>query len=325
MKRSQQFALGAGICLLLAALLALPALASSNDDRPALLGNDDVILRGIDLWVTPADGRTHSDFAEQPIPAGFFCEGSAPFSGKILFKGGGLQTAPANAIGGADTIIERMDDAIFDTQGQASTRIRFLALSLTSIEPVNTECGQFQASIRLEGEQPVTSMQIQRREADSGTYSSQLSVNARLTFTPLDTNGEPLSMLQQVRFMKNQGAPWARTPGQSARPAANFARVDVDGDGQAETAIPSPSNFYPGLVLFNGVPTQPENAAGSALLSATALSSTSGCHCDPTQSFSAPAEETLAAISLPTTCSHYHCPSSPGVLQPAEEVNQELQ
>lgn len=323
MKRSQQFALGAGICLLLAALLALPALAASkDDDRPALLSDEDVIYRGIDLWVTPADGRTHSDFAEQPIPAGFFCQGSAPFSGKILFKGGGLETAPANAIGGADTIIERMDDAIFDSEGAANTRIRFLALSLTSIEPVNTECGQFRADIRLEGDQPVTSMQIQRRDADSGTYSSQLSVNARLTFTPLSGNGEPLSMLQQVRFMPNQGAPWARTPGPSARPAADYARVDVDGDGQAETAIPGPSNFYPGLMLHNGVPTHPENALGSALLSATSLSSTSGCHCDPSLSFDS---TTASLITEATICEHYHCPTSPGVLQPVEEVNQQIQ
>jgi len=197
-----------------------------------------------------------------------------------------------------------------------------LALSLTSIEPVNTECGQFQADIRLEGEQPLTSMQIQRRDADSGTYSSQLSVNARVTFTPLSGKGEPLSLLQQVRFAANHGAPWARTPGQTSRPVADYARVDVDGDGQAETVIPSPSNFYPGLVLHNGVPTHPENAVGSALLSATSLQSTSGCHCDPTQSFSEPAEETIAIISMPTTCSHYHCPSSPGVLQPAEEIQE---
>ncbi len=312
MKRSFLLALGAGICL---ALIALPASASSNDDdRPVLLGGENVIYSGIDLWVTPADGRTHSDFAEQPLPADFFCEGSAPFSGKITFKGGGLNTVPANAIGGADTIIERLDDAVFNSEGLATTRIRFLALSLTSIEPISTECGQFQADIRLQGEQPLTSMHIQRRDAHSGTYSSTLSVNAKLTFTPLGAeNAQPRSISQQVRFAPAQAAPWARTPGQATRPAANYARVDVDGDGQAETVIPSPGDFHPGLVLHNGVPTKPGSIAQGALLSSTALAAPA-CHCQPQLSF---AEESTT-INRVSKCHHLHCPSAPGVLQPVE-------
>ncbi|MEE8585265.1 MAG: hypothetical protein V3T83_10485, partial [Acidobacteriota bacterium] len=186
---------------------------------------------------------------------------------------------------------------------------------------VQTECGLFQAGIRLEGEQPLTSMQIRRRDADSGTYSSQLSVNARVTFTPLGVdNPQPLSISQQVRFAPNHGAPWARTPGETARPSANYARVDVNGDGQAETVIPSPSNFYPGLVLHNGVPTKPESAAVNALLSASSLASTSGCHCDPTQSFPTGGGGGGEEILQSTSCVHYHCPSSPGVLQPVDEV-----
>ena len=303
MKRSFLLALGAGACL---ALIALPALASSRDDDRSLLGSEDVIYRGIDLWVTPADGRTHSDLAQEPLPAGFFCEGSAPFSGKIIFKGGGLATAPANAIGGADTIIERLDDAVFNSEGLASTRIRFLALSLTSIEPVQTVCGQFQVDSRLEGEQAITSMQIQRRYANSGTYSSQLSVNVRVTFTPLGVeNAQPLSISQRVRFSPNHGAPWARTPGQSTRPDANYARVDVDGDGHAETVIPSPSNFRPGMVLHNGVPTKPQSLAGNTLLSASAVALPS-CHCDPTREFLSLIgdDEPVSA----TACTHLHCP-----------------
>ncbi len=297
MKRSFLLALGAGICL---TLIALPALASSkDDDRPALLSSQDVIYSGIDLWVTPADGRTHSDFADQPLPAGFFCEGSAPFSGKITFKGGGLDTVPVGAIGGADTIIERMDDAVFNSEGEASTRIRFLALSLTSIEPLQTACGQFQADIRLEGEQPVTSMQIQRRDANSGTFSSQLSVNARVTFTPLDVeNAQPLSILQQVRFAPSQDAPWARQSGDLARPSANYARVDADGDGDAETVIPGPSHFRPGFIFHKG------SLTASSRVQATAPP----CHCDSKVSF----DEDASKADYRKVCLHLHCPRVSG-------------
>ncbi|MEE8583687.1 MAG: hypothetical protein V3T83_02430, partial [Acidobacteriota bacterium] len=160
MKRSLNFLLWAGLCIALAALLSAPALASSSrdDNRAQAVPSEDVIYSGVDLWVTPADSRTYSDFAGNPIPAGFFCEGSAPFSGVIAFTGGGLESVPAGILGDSDTIIYRMDDAIFDKDGVATTRVKFLALSLASLEPLQTECGQFRAEIRLHGAQPVTSM-----------------------------------------------------------------------------------------------------------------------------------------------------------------------
>jgi len=46
----------------------------------------DVIHNGVDLWMTVA-GYAQTSFAGEPIPAGFFCEGSQPFPGKVAFKG----------------------------------------------------------------------------------------------------------------------------------------------------------------------------------------------------------------------------------------------
>ncbi len=309
--------LGAGACLVLALLLALPMLASSKDDDPAaLLHSQDVIFSGIDLWVTPADGWSYSDFSEEPIPAGFFCQGSAPFSGKIAFRGGSLTTVPAGAIGDADTIIERLDDAVFNADGLASTRLRFLALSLVSIEPVETECGQFQAHLGLEGEQPLTTMRIQRQGARGGVYASDISVHAKVTFTPLG-GGTPLILSQKVHFDHREGTPWARTPGQSSRPARNYARVDVDGDGQAETVIPRPGNFLAGYVLRNGVLARvgsTEQLQGVLESSASIVAST--CHCDSTQTFEATA---LSASQTLSRCVHLHCPWAPGIYLPAEQ------
>ena len=253
MKRSLKQAFLMGCCLALASLLLVPALASSRDDNGnKLVDPQDVIYSGTDIWVTPADGMTFSDFSHQPIPAGFFCEGSAPFTAKVAFKGGGLNTVPTGILGDADTVIYRMDDAVFDGDGVATTGVKFLALSLLSIEPLQTECGQFHARIRLQGEQPVTSMRIERRGPDSGIYSATLSVNAKVSFTPVaGQTARPLELSKSVNFAPNRSV-WARQPGANSPAVQNYARIDVDGDGQAETAIPGPSNFKPGYVMQEG-------------------------------------------------------------------------
>jgi hypothetical protein len=41
------------------------------------------IQRGIDVFTTPADGSTYYSFAQNPIPAGFFCKGSKAFTGRV--------------------------------------------------------------------------------------------------------------------------------------------------------------------------------------------------------------------------------------------------
>ena len=47
---------------------------------------DRVIQNGIDAWRTTDDGSTFVDFAKNPIPAGFFCPGSAPFKGRLTSR-----------------------------------------------------------------------------------------------------------------------------------------------------------------------------------------------------------------------------------------------
>ena len=64
-----------GIVLLVSSLSA-PAFAA-----------DRAIQNGIDIWSTSGDGSTFVDFAQTPIPAGFFCPGSAPFTAKMAFQG----------------------------------------------------------------------------------------------------------------------------------------------------------------------------------------------------------------------------------------------
>jgi hypothetical protein len=133
----------------------------------ATFAADRVIQNGIDTWVTPADGSTFVDFATTPIPAGFFCPGSAPFTGKVAFKGEPIVTGTPGALGTADTIVQRLDDAAFNKRGVARTRIQFRALSLKSLAPIATECGKFTVTATLDGAQPITRMVINRESKPS--------------------------------------------------------------------------------------------------------------------------------------------------------------
>src|SRR4029079_13519646 len=117
------------------ALLALAALPAAAADR--------VIYNGVDLWNTPGGGTTFANFARNPIPAGFFCEKSEPFSGRIVFRGVPVATGTPGALGKTDTIVQRLDDAVFNKNGVAGTRVQVRAMTFESVAPVATACGPF--------------------------------------------------------------------------------------------------------------------------------------------------------------------------------------
>lgn len=87
------------------------------------LSANPVIQRGIDVFTTWGDGRTFYDFSYNPIPASFFCKGSKAFTGRVAFKGLPLATGEPGQLWGADTVIERLDDAVFNDKGVAVTRL----------------------------------------------------------------------------------------------------------------------------------------------------------------------------------------------------------
>jgi hypothetical protein len=120
-----------------------------------------VVERGIDVFTTLGNGKTFYDFADDPIPAGFFCKGSAPFTGRVVLKGVPLAT-DGPGLRGADTVLERLADAAFDEAGVAVTPVRFRALSLAGVEPIQTSCGAFRVAVGLAGEQRPTTMRIYR-------------------------------------------------------------------------------------------------------------------------------------------------------------------
>ena len=206
---------------------------------------DRVIQNGIDGWATTNDGSTYVDFAKNPIPAGFFCPGSASFTGRVALRGEPIVTGTPGALGATDTIVQRLDDAAFNKRGVAVTRIQFRALSLASVAPIETGCGQFTATASLDGVQPVTRMVITRENKDGGRFSAPLSVNVKMSFQPVGrVSGEVFELPVAVRFPGSVRVPWR---GKTVAPVpAGFVLVDTDGDRVADTYLPGTSNFIAG-------------------------------------------------------------------------------
>lgn len=219
-----------GLLLVFAALLALPAGAAT-------------IYSGSDLWQTPGNGGTFTDFARDPIPADFFCSGSEPFTGRIEFQGSPLATSPKDALGGTDTIVQRLDDAAFDRNGVARTRIRVAALSFVGRLPVHTACGDFTVTVGLEGLQPVTDMMIVRDKESGGYFLAPISVNVKMTFLG---GQQPLELVRRLDFAPNRNAFWSDPEDTGSLRQEGFVLVDTDGDRTPDTFLPGTSNFAAG-------------------------------------------------------------------------------
>jgi hypothetical protein len=206
-----------------------------------------VIHRGIDVFTTVDDGKSFNDFAYSPIPAGFFCKGSQAFSGKVTFKGLPLTTDPPGRLAGADTIVERLDEAVFD-KGVAFTRIRFRALSLVSSAPIKTTCGDFHVYVSLASKQRVTTMTILQTQQNGGDFTAPLAVDARLTFIPVKPGrtkeARKLELTQSITFPATP-SPWSLVADNPSKRIATVT-VDTDGDLIPDTVLPGFSNFFAG-------------------------------------------------------------------------------
>jgi hypothetical protein len=207
-----------------------------------------VIHRGVDVFITADDGKTFYDFSYNPIPAGFFCKGSKAFTGRVSFRGLPLVTDPPGQLLGADTVVERLDDAAFDDRGIATTRIRFRALSLVSSTPIKTACGDFHVYVSLGGKQRVTTMNIFRTQEGGGDFTAPLAVDARLTFIPVkpprNKGARKLELTQSITFPATP-LPWSLREIVSAKRTGPVT-IDTDGDLIPDAPLPDVSNFAAG-------------------------------------------------------------------------------
>ncbi|HET9211451.1 MAG TPA: hypothetical protein VFR03_13670 [Thermoanaerobaculia bacterium] len=262
----------------------------------------DAIHNGVDLWMTVA-GFAQTSFADEPLPAGFFCEGSQPFTGTVVFKGVPFATAPAKSLGGMDTAVRRLDDAVFNEKGEAATRIQLLALSLASVKPVETSCGKYDVRVSLAGEQPVTTMKIFRTEALGGTYSAPLALNVKAVFTPVNgTKSARREVTRRIELGPGSRSVWAYV--QAPQYPASV-KIDTDGDGKPDTLLPTSSNFVAGVspaVLKGGVPARPHLAATASPtpvpVCPVGQCPYQSCHCDP---------NSTDPYQSSSGCDHLHC------------------
>jgi hypothetical protein len=236
------------------------------------LAADTVIHRGIDVFTTTANGNTFYDFAQTPIPAGFFCKSSAAFSGRMSFKGLPLETGAPGQLHGADTVIERLDDAAFDSTGSAVTRIQFRALSLVSIAPLKTACGSFHVYVTLAGKQRETTMRIYRTSDGGGQFLAPLAVNARLSFIPVKPakSARRLELTGSFTFPASP-IPWSVTGG-SATKRVGTVLVDTNGDLAPDALLFGSTNFWPGWT---------PGAPSKIIQSGCTVCEPQSCHTDP--------------------------------------------
>lgn len=218
-----------------AALIALPA-----------AGSDDVIYQGIDIFQTPSNGSSFMDFSARPIPAGFFCRGSKPFTGKVTWRGVPVATALPGELRQTDTIVQRLDDATFNQRGVAQTRIQVRALQLESATPIKTSCGSFKIRVVLDGQQPITSMRIVRVGKYGGRFLARLALRAKFVFIPV-SGGKPLELPpHEIRFPANPRFTWAYASNTKALAKRSGVMVDTDFDSIPDTFLPGTSNFAAG-------------------------------------------------------------------------------
>jgi len=253
------------ILYLAAALLTLAAV-------PAF-AHDLVIDSGLDIWITRDDGSTFFSFANDPLPADFFCSGSAAFDGSITFKGVPLTTSPEGALGRSDTILQRLDHAAFDENGVAVTRLQIRAMHLEGVELLQTWCGSFRVEVVLDGEQPVTEMRIYRESRRGGRFEAEVAVNAKVVFTPVDHKGEVLEVARSVVFPPLRNSTWARRGGEGAIRHEGYVQVDTDYNGKPDTFLPGTSSNFAA-----GWPAGPRRLGG--ILNKVATCGVN-CHCDP--------------------------------------------
>ena len=206
------------------------------------------VVRGIDVFTTTANGSTYYDFAYNPVPAGFFCKRSGTFTDRVTLKGLPLATGAPGQLHGADTVVERLDDAVFDGRGIAVTRVQFRALSLVSVAPIKTACGAFHVYVSLAGEQPTTTMRIFRTHKNGGSFVAPLAVNARIAFIPVKPpkggSSRRLELTGNVTFAAKP-IPWSLTGGPSTKRIGSVL-VDTNGDLNPDTLLFGSSSFSPG-------------------------------------------------------------------------------
>lgn len=147
--------------ILLVALASLPAVA-----QPGL-----VIPAGKDLWVTPANGQTYFTFPAGDVESLCGAPPSGAWNHQVALAG-----VPASATDDYDTVVARLDNAVFGTTGVAGTRVQVVHLAFRG-HSAGTPCGPINWSVGLAGPQRITGMTIRQTSPRGGIFTARLAVD----------------------------------------------------------------------------------------------------------------------------------------------------
>jgi hypothetical protein len=226
----------------------------------APVGAQPTIVHGVDVFQTSTSKPTSADFAANPIPADFFCKGSAPFKGKIELKGVPLTTAPAGVTTNGDTVVERLKDGVFSGK-VATIPVQVRALQLTGSGMFNVACpGQGETEWRVDaclcpGKQPITKIQVKVDQAcGCGHFDGDLDLNTCLRFTRVvkgKATGKVAGPIKQPVMLKISDTPWCPKPGKGEPQIRESFAVDTNCDGKPDLKLPGTTNFHPGWKCDN--------------------------------------------------------------------------
>ena len=166
---------------------------------------------------------------------------------RVPLRGIPLATGIPKELGATDTILLRLDDAVFDKKGVAVTRLQVKALQLASVAPIKTSCGEYRLRVTLNGPQPVTRMQILQDSPDGGRFVAPLSLRIKVAFTPvIGRSARPLELYRSIHLSSGQ-LPWSSHADGKAASRRGAVSVDTDGDSIPDLLLPGTSaNFAPG-------------------------------------------------------------------------------
>jgi hypothetical protein len=214
------------------ALAAVPALAQ------------DVITRGTDSWKTAGDGSSYTDLS---LPAGFLDKNCAAFQGRVILAGVPIVTSPPDAFYGGDTLVERLDDAVFDAKGVATTNIIVRGLHFQVVDPLKTDCGDWSADVGLDKQQTVTQMTIVREDASGGYFTAPIAVDVVWTFTR-SSDGAVRTLSTSNVLTSDEKSPWqSGTCSKAAAVNRRAPLIDAHNHGKPALKVASVSRgFNPG-------------------------------------------------------------------------------
>lgn len=247
-------------------------------------------LSAIAVWGVPGAAiasniQLGSDYLESPAGLSFY---NFPGIGQVLFKG-----KPVGP-GKTDTIIQRLEDAVFDDNNDGilertsdTIPIELTLLSLENVSPINIGGTDYNVLVGLNSNTPSTgTMTINHNTTDlgggnlgfddsdqyQGTFTSIFTVNFTADFTPIG-GGQGFTVSDSLQLI-NDGANWSHKP---TIPNPVLVRPPTDQNANCHTSSGdcAPTDFFTGQAKHGpddthvtrpaSVP-EPSNTAAIAIL-----------------------------------------------------------